>query len=77
MPSEQSYPAATRSKRTSRVWSESRARNLSSDCFVLSKCLEEDWPKEHRDAFPCRGCGKTVTLSPTASTIRLTPSRHC
>src|SRR5215207_1084275 len=25
--------------------------------------LEEDWPKEHRDAFPCRECGKTVTLA--------------
>ena len=24
---------------------------------------EEDWPKEHRDAFPCRECGKTVTLA--------------
>ena len=22
-----------------------------------------DGPKEHRDAFPCRGCGKTVTLA--------------
>ena len=25
--------------------------------------LEEDWPKEHRDAFACGGCGKTVTLA--------------
>ena len=25
--------------------------------------LEEDWPKEHRDAFACSGCGKTVTLA--------------
>ncbi len=24
---------------------------------------EEDWPKEHRDAFDCRGCGKTITLA--------------
>jgi hypothetical protein len=24
--------------------------------------LEEDWPKEHRDAFEC-ACGKTVTLA--------------
>ena len=24
---------------------------------------EEDWSKEHRDAFPCRGCGKMVTLA--------------
>ena len=24
---------------------------------------EEDWPKEHRDAFPCRGCGNTITLA--------------
>jgi hypothetical protein len=25
--------------------------------------LEEDWPKERRDAFDCRGCAKTVTLA--------------
>jgi hypothetical protein len=25
--------------------------------------LEEDWPKEHRDAFGCNGCGETVTLA--------------
>ena len=25
--------------------------------------LEEDWPKEHRDAFGCSGCGNTVTLT--------------
>ena len=25
--------------------------------------LEEDWPKEHRDAFGCSGCGNTVTLA--------------
>ena len=25
--------------------------------------LEEDWPKEHRDAFGCGGCGNTVTLA--------------
>ena len=25
--------------------------------------LEEDWPKEHRDAFDCSGCGNTVTLA--------------
>ena len=24
--------------------------------------LEEDWTKEHRDAFGCSGCGDTVTL---------------
>jgi hypothetical protein len=24
---------------------------------------EEDWPKEHRDAFDCSGCGSTVTLA--------------
>lgn len=24
--------------------------------------LEEDWPKEHKDAFECT-CGKTVTLA--------------
>jgi len=29
--------------------------------FLLGR--EEDWPKEHRDAFDCRGCGKTVTLA--------------
>ena len=36
--------------------------------------LEEDWPKEHRDAFACSGCGKTVTLAhrvdSTAYTIK-------
>jgi hypothetical protein len=25
--------------------------------------LEEDWPKEHRDAFDCSACGNTVTLA--------------
>jgi hypothetical protein len=25
--------------------------------------LEEDWPKEHKDAFGCSGCGNTVTLA--------------
>ena len=29
--------------------------------FLLGR--EEDWPKEHRDAFPCRACGKTATLA--------------
>lgn len=29
--------------------------------FLLGR--EDDWPKEHRDAFPCHGCGKTVTLA--------------
>jgi len=24
---------------------------------------EEDWPKEHRDAFACSGCGNTITLA--------------
>ncbi len=36
--------------------------------------LEEDWPKEHRDAFDCSGCDKTVTLADrvdgTAYTIK-------
>jgi hypothetical protein len=36
--------------------------------------LEEDWPKEHRDAFGCSGCGNTVTLAErvddTTSTIK-------
>ncbi len=36
--------------------------------------LEEDWPKEHRDAFDCSGCGRTVTLAhridSTAYTIK-------
>ncbi len=36
--------------------------------------LEEDWPKEHRDAFDCGGCTKTVTLADrvdgTAYTIK-------
>ena len=35
---------------------------------------EEDWPKEHRDAFECGGCTKTVTLADrvdaTAYTIK-------
>ena len=25
--------------------------------------IEEDWPKEHRDAFGCSACGNTVTLA--------------
>ena len=29
--------------------------------FLLGQ--EADWSKEHRDAFACRGCGKTVTLA--------------
>jgi hypothetical protein len=29
--------------------------------FLLGR--EEDWPKEHRDAFARRGCGTTVTLA--------------
>ena len=36
--------------------------------------LEEDWRKEHRDAFGCSGCGNTVTLAHrvdgTAHTIK-------
>jgi hypothetical protein len=36
--------------------------------------LEEDWAKEHRDAFDCGGCAKTVTLADrvdgTAYTIK-------
>ena len=36
--------------------------------------LEEDWPKEHRDAFSCSWCGNTVTLAErvdgTTSTIK-------
>ncbi len=36
--------------------------------------LEEDWPKERRDAFDCSGCGSTVTLAhridSTAYTIK-------
>jgi hypothetical protein len=35
---------------------------------------EEDWPREHRDAFDCSGCAKTVTrthfLDAMAHTIR-------
>ena len=30
------------------------------ELFLLG--LEEDWPKEHRDAFGC-ACGKTITLA--------------
>ena len=41
---------------------------------VILLGLEEDWPREHRDAFDCRGCGKTITLAHrvdgTAYTIR-------
>jgi hypothetical protein len=29
--------------------------------FLLGR--EGDWPKEHRDAFPCHACGKTATLA--------------
>jgi len=40
--------------------------------FLLGQ--EEDWPKEHRDAFACDACGKTVTLAHrldgTANTIK-------
>jgi hypothetical protein len=40
--------------------------------FLLGR--EEDWPKEHRDDFPCRRCAKTVTLADrvdgTAYTIK-------
>jgi hypothetical protein len=25
--------------------------------------LEEDWPKQHKDAFGCSACGNTVTLA--------------
>jgi hypothetical protein len=36
--------------------------------------LEEDWPKEHRDAFGCSGCSNMVTLAErvdgTAYTIK-------
>jgi hypothetical protein len=36
--------------------------------------LEEDWSKEHGDAFDCRGCDKTVTLAHrvdgTANTLK-------
>ncbi len=36
--------------------------------------LEEDWPKEHRDAFGCSWCGNMVTLAErvddTTSTIK-------
>ena len=36
--------------------------------------IEEDWPKEHRDAFGCSACGNTVTLAHrvdgTANAIR-------
>lgn len=40
--------------------------------FLLGR--EEDWPKEHRDAFECKRCSKTVTLAhridSTAFTIK-------
>ncbi len=40
--------------------------------FLLGS--EDDWPKEHRDAFECKGCSKTVTLAhridSTAFTIK-------
>jgi hypothetical protein len=29
--------------------------------FLLGQ--EEDWSREHKDAFDCRGCGTTVTLA--------------
>ena len=31
--------------------------------YLILLGREEDWLKEHRDAFPCSGCGKTVTLA--------------
>jgi hypothetical protein len=36
-------------------------RGCGEHLFLLGR--EGEWPKEHRDAFPCRGCGKTVTLA--------------
>ena len=36
-------------------------RGCGEHSFLLGQ--EADWSKEHRDAFPCRGCGKTVTLA--------------
>ena len=38
------------------------------ECSRCGECVillgpEEDWPKEHRDAFDCGGCAKTVTLT--------------
>ena len=52
--------------------------------FLLGR--EEDWPKEHRDAFACSACGKTVTLAhrvdATAYTLKsllqssIRPSSH-
>ena len=31
--------------------------------YVILLGPEEDWPKEHRDAFDCSGCAKTLTLT--------------
>ena len=31
--------------------------------YVILLGPEEDWPKEHRDAFDCSGCAKTVILT--------------
>ena len=28
---------------------------------------EDDWSREHRNAFECRGCNKTVTLADRAA----------
>ena len=42
---------------------------------LLSLGLEEDWPKEHKDAFEC-ACGK-LSPSPTALTGQPMPSGHC
>ena len=54
--------------------------------YVILLGPEEDWPKEHRDAFGCSACGDTVTLTHrvdgTAYTIKsllkssIRPFRH-
>jgi hypothetical protein len=31
--------------------------------YVILLGPEEDWPKEHREAFDCSGCAKTLSLT--------------
>ena len=53
-------------------WIVLECSGCGEDLILLGR--EEDWPKEHRDAFECSGCAKTVTLADrvdgTAYTIK-------
>ena len=67
-------PPKTLSERTidPSGWIVLECRGCGEHLILLG--LEKDWPKEHRDAFACSRCGKTVTLADrvdgTAYTIK-------